>query len=93
MKINIPWKALNTVKRYVITTVPSFINSRPNDHVRPRRHRRANAPRTQDLMFSNLLESGFKVFECFTILHNVITRKIRFSRIIKVTGPMKLQIK
>jgi len=49
MKINIPWKALNTVKRYVITTVPSLINSRPNDHVRPRRHRRANAPRTQDL--------------------------------------------
>jgi len=49
MKINIPWKALNTVKRYVITTVPSLINSKPNDHVRPRRHRRANAPRTQDL--------------------------------------------
>lgn len=79
MKMNTPWKALKMVKRYAITIVSSLIKSNPNDQVRPRRQRRAKAPSTQDLMFSNLLESGFKVFECFTILHNVITRKIIFS--------------
>lgn len=31
------------------------------------------------LMFSNLLESGFRVVECFPILYMVMTRKMRLS--------------
>lgn len=37
------------VKRYAITMDASFMKKRPKDHVRPSRHSRAKAPRTQDL--------------------------------------------
>lgn len=49
MKINIPWKVLNIVKRYAMTIEASLMKKRPKDHVRPSRHSRANAPMTQDL--------------------------------------------
>ena len=49
MKINIPWKALNMVKRYAMTTDDSLMKNKPKDHVRPSRQSRAKAPRTQDL--------------------------------------------
>lgn len=49
MKINIPWKVFNMVKRYAMTIEASLIKKRPKDHVRPKRHSRAKAPMTQDL--------------------------------------------
>ena len=49
MKINIPWKVLNMVKRYAMTIEASLMKKRPKDHVRPSRHSRAKAPMTQDL--------------------------------------------
>lgn len=49
MKINIPWKVLNMVKRYAMTIEASLMKKRPKDHVRPSRHSRAKAPITQDL--------------------------------------------
>lgn len=50
MKINIPWKVLNIVKRYAMTIEASLMKKRPKDHVRPSRHSRAKAPITQDLV-------------------------------------------
>lgn len=50
MKINIPWKVLNIVKRYAMTMEASLMKKRPKDHVRPSRHNRAKAPITQDLV-------------------------------------------
>lgn len=49
MKINIPWKVLNMVKRYAITIEASLMKKSPKDQVRPSRHSRAKAPMTQDL--------------------------------------------
>lgn len=49
MKINIPWKVLNMVKRYAMTTEDSWMKNSPNDHVRTRRKRSAKPPRTHDL--------------------------------------------
>lgn len=49
IKINIPWKVLNMVKRYAMTIEASLIKKRPKDHVRPSRHSKAKAPITQDL--------------------------------------------
>lgn len=49
MKINIPWKVLNMVKRYAITMEASLMKKSPKDQVRPSRHSRAKAPMTQDL--------------------------------------------
>lgn len=49
MKINIPWKVLNIVKRYAMTIEASLMKKRPKDHVRPNRHSKAKAPMTQDL--------------------------------------------
>lgn len=49
MKMNIPWKVLNMVKRYAITMDASLMKKRPKDHVRPSRHSSAKAPMTQDL--------------------------------------------
>lgn len=49
MKINIPWKVLNMVKRYAMTMEASLMKNSPNDHVRPSRNSKAKAPMTQDL--------------------------------------------
>lgn len=88
-----PWKVLKMVKRYANTTDDSLMKNKPNDQVRPKRHSRAKPPMTHDLMFSSRLESGFSDVECFIILYIVMSRKMRLSIIMKVTGPMKLQIK
>lgn len=81
------------VKRYAMTTEDSLRKNRPNDQVRPRRKSRANAPSTQDLIPPSRVESGFMEVECFTILYMVTIRMMRLSMIMKVTGPMKLQMK
>lgn len=49
MKMNMPWKVLNMVKRYAMTTEESLMKNKPKDHVRPSRHSRAKAPITHDL--------------------------------------------
>lgn len=49
MKMNIPWKVLNMVKRYAMTIEASLMKKRPKDHVRPSRNSKAKAPMTQDL--------------------------------------------
>ena len=49
MKMNIPWKVLNMVKRYAMTIEASLMKKRPKDQVRPSRQSKANAPMTQDL--------------------------------------------
>lgn len=76
-----------------MTMEASLMKNRPKDHVRPSRHNRAKAPMTHDFIFSSRLESGFRVVECFTILYIVMTRKMRLSMMIKVTGPIKLHMK
>lgn len=58
MKINIPWKVLNIVKRYAMTIEASLMKKRPKDHVRPRRQSRAKAPMTQDLWDSEKKGNG-----------------------------------
>lgn len=49
MKMNIPWKVLNMVKRYAMTIEASLMKKRPKDQVRPSRNSKAKAPMTQDL--------------------------------------------
>lgn len=49
MKMNIPCRVLNMVKRYAITMDDSLMNNKPKDHVSPERQSKANAPKTHDL--------------------------------------------